>query len=141
MKHVFAILLVALSLTTPSAASDLQSFRSPSDNIHCIAARADNETIYGSVECEIAEASGALALPKPSDCELEWGGRFIVNQTGRSEMVCHGDTLRNEGTPILLYGSGIQFGGITCEVSEGGVECKNAEGRGFFLSKARQKLF
>jgi hypothetical protein len=32
-------------------------------------------------------------------------------------------------------------GGITCTSSEKGLECRNGDGHGFFLSKGKQELF
>lgn len=134
--------LAALILTpAASQALDPHVIRSPSDNIHCMAFAEGSATEYTSVSCEIANTSSPPALPRPRDCDQEWGGRFSVAQTGRSEMICHGDTLRADGTPILKYGSAVQFGGITCALTESGLECINASGHGFFLSKARQRLF
>jgi hypothetical protein len=34
------------------------------------------------------------------------------------------------------YGSVVQMGGVSCAVSEQGVDCKNADNHGFKLSRA-----
>lgn len=136
-----ALVLAILLCPTPVLSLDLHFFRSPSDNIHCMAFKDEGQAVFTSVECEISDTSGPPVQPKPSDCDLEWGGRFIIRQTGRADLVCHGDTIRTEGSPILLYGGGLQFSGITCLVTEKGLEYRNVEGRGFFMSKARQVLF
>jgi hypothetical protein len=39
------------------------------------------------------------------------------------------------------YGVTGAFGDITCHSARTGFECRNAEGRGFFLSRARQSVF
>jgi hypothetical protein len=136
MRHA---LLALLALASPAAAMDLESFRTPSDNIHCMLIR-DGQA--ASVECELRSRNNARsALPQPADCDLEWGNRFALDAKGRAGMVCHGDTLITPDAPVLAYGTSLAWDGITCASSESGLTCKNRKGRGFSLSRAKQRLF
>ena len=56
-------------------------------------------------------------------------------------MGCAGDTVRHSGGAVLPYGHSLSFGAIVCTSSEQGLECVNGEGRGFFLSRAAQRIF
>ena len=49
--------------------------------------------------------------------------------------------MRDPNGAVLPYGSVARFGGIACQSSERGLECRNAQGGGFFLSRAAQQLF
>lgn len=134
-----AALFLAL-LTLPAAAMELQSFRTPSDNIHCMFITDDDGR--SSVECELrSRVSVKTAEPKPADCDLDWGNRFYLEAKGRAGMVCHGDTLISPDAPVIAYGEEARWNGITCASAETGLTCKNARGRGFSLSRAKQKLF
>ncbi|MGD9925229.1 MAG: DUF6636 domain-containing protein [Pseudorhodoplanes sp.] len=44
-------------------------------------------------------------------------------------------------SPVLRYGSSLQIGSMNCTSSEQGLECSNRAGRGFFLSRSRQRIF
>lgn len=130
----------ALLIASPAAAMDLQSFRSPSDNIHCMFITDDEGR--SSVECELrSRANTRPARPRPADCDLEWGSRFALDATGKAGMVCHGDTIVDPSAPVVSYGEQLSAGGITCQSAETGMTCKNGKGRGFSLSRAKQTLF
>jgi surface antigen len=41
----------------------------------------------------------------------------------------------------VKYGGTVKYEGIACRSSTNGLECRNADGHGFFLSRARQSVF
>jgi len=139
MKFGFAAIVFS-SLVMPAAAMDVQSFRTPSDNIHCLFVTDDDGR--SSVECELRTRNGVEpAMPQPADCDLDWGNRFALDAEGRAGMVCHGDTLISPDAPVLGYGKQADWHGIVCASEKSGLACRNREGRGFNLSRARQSLF
>lgn len=137
MKPFAAALAVVFA--TPAAAMDLESFRTPSDNIHCMFIRDEGASL---VECELRTQTNAKpALPRPADCDLDWGSRFALDAKGKAGMACHGDTLVSPDAPVLDYGRSLGWDGITCSSEQTGLTCKNRRGRGFTLSRASQSLF
>jgi hypothetical protein len=131
---------IFLAIANTATAMDLQSFRSPSDNIHCMFITDDEGR--SSVECELrSRTNTGPALPRPADCDLEWGSRFALDAKGIAGMVCHGDTLVDPSAPVVGYGEQLSAGGIACRSAETGMTCKNGKGRGFSLSRAKQTLF
>lgn len=122
----------------PAMAQDQSgSFRSPSDNIHCYYEDYEGEL---SVRCDLAEGRQSYTVP-PQDCDLDWGMSFALGETGPAELTCHGDTIRNPGSAVLAYGSELVIGGISCLSEKAGLSCRNGEGHGFKLAKARQEMF
>lgn len=134
------LLILALLCATPAFADDESNkFRSPSGNILCLLETGDAGS---TATCDILErGTSATPRPRPKDCDLEWGIRYSVGESGAPEMICEGDFIGSAQSPILTYGSTLQLGGIACSSSEAGVECRNEQGHGFSLSKAIQKLF
>ena len=55
--------------------------------------------------------------------------------------LCAGDTVLDPRRPIRGYGTTWRFRSVTCHIEQSGVTCRNAKRHGFFLSKARQRLF
>jgi hypothetical protein len=128
------VLLMGSNAFVAKAAVQLEYFQTPSGNIHCQWAS------DSGLRCDLMQFSGKR-LPKPSDCNLDWGDSFYVAATGTSGGVCHGDTILNPKNPKLAYGKTWVKGGITCTSSERGLRCVNRERHGFELSKAAAKLF
>ena len=140
-----ALILVLLAALTgaiaPAQAQQTVMFRTPSNNIHCMAIFDQGKTQPDDVVCDISRISSRPLLPKPADCEFDWGQRFIVEPRGGAYMGCHSDWVGSDTSPVLGYGSSLQIGSITCTSSQQGLECRNSSGRGFFLSRAKQSLF
>lgn len=129
-------LLVVIACLWSSLAS-ADGFRTPSDNIHCMA-----DVWEGTAElrCDIRNNAAAVPSPPP-DCDLDWGNAFAVSATRQSAYrVCAGDTVMNPDYPVLGYGSTWQQHGFTCSVASEGVTCENRFGNGFFLSRKLQTL-
>ena len=113
-------------------------FRTPSDNIYCLAGDWD-----GTVELRCDIRSNAAAIPPPpADCELDWGNAFVVSGAAvPASRACAGDTVMDPAYPILHYGSKWEQHGFICSVETDGVTCRNAHGNGFSLSKKSQTLY
>src|SRR4051812_19628613 len=117
-----AVLALVLLPAAGSARADtLVPFHTPSGNIHCMAVVGDGGSL---VDCEVLEMTSGPLLPRPKDCDLDWGHRFMVGVRTRGEMVCAGDTVRDPNGMVLNYGSSSDFGDITCTSSERGLECR-----------------
>jgi hypothetical protein len=134
-----ALLLALALLAGPARADTLTSFRTPSGNIHCMGIESADGTF---VDCEILQRNDSRPLlPRPADCDLDWGSRFTVASTGPAGLACHGDTVQDPNGAVLAYGQAVRFGPIACSATEQGLTCQNASGHGFFLSRAVQQLF
>ena len=131
----FAPLLILLA--TPALADDFIYFHTPSDNIHCMLMTGE----FAGVRCDMLELT--QSFPKrPVDCDLDWGDAFEVGPNDRQgHVVCHGDTVINPDSMELGYGASAQLGEFRCTSEKTGVTCQNANGHGFSIAKARQKLF
>jgi hypothetical protein len=129
--------LAAAFLAAPALADDYIGFRSPTGNIHC--------AIYewnGGAEarCDLRELTPSYTRA-PAGCDLDWGNSFAVGATGKGVLACVGDTVMDPGNWVLDYGQAASLGGISCVSAKTGITCTNAEGHGFSVAKARQKLF
>lgn len=132
------IVLSVAGLGCAIGAARADGFRTPSDNIHCLAG-----DWGGTVElrCDI-RSNAADIPPAPADCDLDWGNAFVVSAAGLpASRACVGDTVMDPAYPILHYGSKWEQHGFTCAVETDGVTCRNAHGNGFSLSKKSQKLY
>jgi hypothetical protein len=128
---------IAVAHTNPALATEV--FHSPSKNIYCMVLE---EGSVSAVDCEIIErTNGRPIRPVPADCDLEWGNRFFLENSGRAQLICTGDTLRGSEAFVLPYGERLDYFGITCSSSETGIECINDDGHGFKISKGRQTLY
>ena len=133
--RLFGIFVLAAAAVVDGARAD--GFRTPSDNIHCLAEEWQGEAW---LRCDI-RASTAPAPPRPADCELDWGHAFTVSEDALpATPACAGDTVLDPSYPILHYGSKWEQHGFVCSVETDGVTCRNAHGNGFSLSKKQQTL-
>ena len=136
MRRFVILLATALTLACvpASSASATGGFRAPSGNIGCAG--------YGSsVRCDIRQTTNGRPA-RPRNCDLDYGTAYGVNISSRKGYrLCVGDTVLDPRRPIRPYGTTWRFRSITCRIRLSGVTCTNAKGHGFFLSKARQRLF
>ncbi len=121
---------------SPALADDFISFHSPSGNIQCAMFTGD----YAGVRCDMSELTQSYAKP-PADCEFDWGSSFAVDTTGKGYLACVSDAVANDDGMELGYGRSVTLGDFTCTSEKSGMTCRNAEGHGFSLSKAKQKVF
>lgn len=140
-KLVVRTMAASTLLGATPAMADISPFKTPSGNIECSIA----EEAEGAVDlrCRIFERSGAPALPRPENCGDAWGHIFALFASGRVKMECGlpGRPSAATGIDVASYGAGADWGGIQCHSSTAGLECRNSEGHGFFLSRARQSVF
>ena len=141
MKRTLTIVVVlAISaLASPARADTLTAFHTPSKNIYCLASESEDANF---MDCEILVMTRqAPLMPRPDDCDLEWGNRFDLGEEGEGYLACTGDTVRDDSGVEVAYGTEFKAGTITCTSSEKGLECRNSGDHGFFLSKGKQELF
>lgn len=125
-------------LTVLPASADVWTFETPSENIQCVV----GEGLEGSdLTCTIIVRTGGPAQPKPSNCQSDWGHTFFMRDQGPVEIMCGPTSQSKDGFDRAEYGVTGEFGGFTCESSRKGLMCRNLDGHGFFLSRARQDVF
>jgi hypothetical protein len=142
MKKMIALVVtsfVLFALTYAQGFEDIGSFKTPSNNIHCIAWR-DKVAGKAELQCEMTEITAKIPAT-PKDCELDYGYRFGMSERGKAERGCYGDTIKNPNYKTLAYGKTWKSGGFTCDVTTARLRCTNLDKRGFELSKAVQKFF
>jgi hypothetical protein len=130
----FALLLVlgVVTGTAAVAAPTYVPFQTPSGAIGCD---------YGGSYLRCDVAGGVKPLPpRAKDCSLDWGQGFEMNRTGRATVVCAGDTALGAGTAVP-YKTTWHLGGFSCASALTGLQCSNAGGHGFFLSKGLSYRF
>ena len=140
MRHGVAAFAVLL-LSAAGASADVTPFRTPSGNIECSIGQ--DFGVPPDLRCAIFERSGPPAAPRPPGCAGPWGHIFVLLERGPVRMEC-GDPGRPSAAPgidVAPYGVSAAWGGIGCSSSERGLECRNADGHGFFLSRARQSAY
>ena len=120
-----------------AAAADYVEFRSPTGNINC--------SIYSdpsgaTARCDLRELVPSYKK-KPAGCDFDWGSSFAVDKKGKGYLACVSDAVGGPGASVLRYGQSISLGGISCVSAETGMTCTNAQGHGFSVAKAKQKLY
>jgi hypothetical protein len=133
---LFAV-VASLLLASPAAAEDFIGFQSPTGNIHCAMYIFDGRA---EARCDLREYTPSYTR-RPAGCDLDWGMAFAVGASGKGVLACVGDTVLDRRNPVLPYGEAVSLGGISCVSAKTGMTCTNAEGHGFSVAKARQKLF
>jgi hypothetical protein len=130
---VLTLLLVA----SPALGDTFITFQSPTGNIHCMIYEGMNGS---SARCDLRSLTPTYTR-RPAGCDLDWGMAFEVGTSGKGALACVGDTVQDPGNPVLPYGEAVSLGGISCVSAKTGMTCTNAEGHGFSVAKAKQKLF
>jgi len=126
--------LCALALAGAVSAQAFVQFKSPSGNIGCVLDKRDG------VRCDIREKSWT-APPKPSWCDVDWGGGLQVGRRKRASFVCAGDTVLGADR-TLGYGSSIRRGRFECFSRRTGMRCVNHRTHhGFRLSRQHAVRF
>jgi hypothetical protein len=142
MKRLSISLILSaavLALIAPGASANVSKanfkfFQTPSGNIACAMGG-------GFVRCDIQEHSWT-APPKPSFCDVDWGGGLEVGRKDPADYVCAGDTVFSPENPVLQYGERQIKNRFRCTSKQKGVRCVNTKsGHGFFLSRDDVRLF
>ena len=126
-----------LALPDPAGA-DVWTFETPSGNIQCLVGE---EPEASDLTCTIIDRTGPPARPLPADCMSNWGHTFFMRNTGPVEMICEELQRHRDGFDRAEYGVTGRFGGFTCQSEKTGLTCRNQDGHGFSLSRARQTVF
>ncbi len=110
-------------------------FDTPSHNIGCYISAHD-------ARCDIRQRAWSPP-PEPESCikaGVDFGQGIAVGPDGAS-FVCAGDTTLG-GPRLLGYRHSAQRGTILCVSRMAGITCRNtANGHGFFLSRAKYRIF
>jgi hypothetical protein len=107
----------------------------PSGNIAC-SLDADEP----SVRCDIRDKTWTVS-PDPT-CQLAYGHGLHIDSHGTAGVVCAGDTVFTDNSPVLAYGHGLRAQNIVCVSSESGMRCNSERtGHGFTLARATYSLF
>ncbi len=131
---LLAVACSSLLALPQGAVAGPNGFRSPSGNIAC----AQEGT---RVRCDILATTNGRP-PRPASCRFDWGFAYATRQGWqRGRRLCVSDSVNDPRLPVLAYGRRWRAGGVTCHSRTAGVTCANRGGHGFFLSKARQRLF
>ena len=138
MARLAAIaVLVASVAVVPAAGAGAATtfFRTPSKNIYCAWISAP-----AVLRCDIL--SGVRPLPRrPASCDFDWGAGYDLRRTGPARILCVSDSVVTSSARVLTYGWTWRRGGFICVSRRTGVRCRNATGRGFFLSRERSFRF
>jgi hypothetical protein len=130
--------LTALIAAGPAIA-DVDTFRMPSGNVECTVGTGEAPS---DISCVIFERTAGPAAPRPAGCDGAWGHRFEMRERGPVRMACGAPGTPGHGSDHdFAYGRQHDFSGIRCASSRNGLECRNVDGHGFFLSRARQSVF
>ncbi|MFN3994621.1 MAG: DUF6636 domain-containing protein [Tabrizicola flagellatus] len=132
-----ACVLSAATLAAPARAEDYLGFQSPTGNIQCGLYRWSGGA---SVRCDLTQLTPSYTRA-PADCEFDWGSSFAVDDRGKGYLACVSDAVGDPSNGVLPYGEAVSLGGISCVSARTGMTCTNAEGHGFTISKAKQKVF
>ena len=131
------LISVLILLATPAAA-DVFTFETPSENIQCSVGL---EAGFSDIYCTIIVRQGPPALPRPANCNSDWGHAFMMMNRGPVEMQCTPLDTNKGGFDRAEYGVTGEFGGFVCQSERTGLTCQNEDGHGFFLSRRQQTVF
>lgn len=135
---MFRLLFGLIVFLASPALSDIWTFETPSENIQCSVGEGAQ---VSDIMCTIIERRGPPALPRPAGCQSDWGHSFMMTDKGPVQMLCQPLSRGKDGFHRAEYGVTGEFGGFTCHSSTKGLECRNEDGHGFFLSRAVQRVF
>ncbi len=129
----------------PAGAFRSGYFRTPSGNIVCFHSPGPSDLPRAFLGCGVK--SGLEPAPPRRPCREGGyaGDRVELLATGRTHVPpCAGDPGALVGlraARVLGYGKAWAGGGISCTSAIAGLTCRNKSGHGFFLSRARWRVF
>ena len=130
---------------TPSGTSRSGYFKTPSGNIVCfyVVGKAAQPPLLA---CGVKSGLKPAPPRRPCDEGGYAGDRVVLLATGRTGVpACAGDPGPflglQLGARILGYGQTWSGSGFRCTSQFSGLTCRNKSGHGFFLSRARYRLF
>jgi hypothetical protein len=135
-----ALFIGAAAASAATSKAVIREFRTPSGNIGCVFSSGLDGAESPTIRCDIR--SRLRPQPKqPANCPLDYGDSLQVTRSGRTILVCHGDTAIDPRARVLAYGHRFSRAGLTCVSRFSGLTCTNAAGRGFFLSRESWRSF
>ena len=151
MQKLFILVLLTLSVEAFALSPMEEAEDMINSGLYNIDFRAGNGRIYCGGDAKVSglaqgvscltEIKGKPVLPRPNDCDLEWGGTFFLGKTGKADMVCHSDFPFNPKGRILKDGETVKGNGWQCTASSSKVICSKQDKHGFEISQKMQKLF
>lgn len=151
MQKLFILVLLTLSVEAFALSPMEEAEDMINSGLYNIDFRAGNGRIYCGGDAKVSglaqgvscltEIKGKPVLPRPNDCDLEWGGTFFLGKTGKADMVCHSDFPFNPKGRILKDGETVKGNGWQCTASSSKVICSNQDKHGFEISQKMKKLF
>ena len=151
MQKLFILVLLTLSVEAFALSPMEEAEDMINSGLYNIDFRAGNGRIYCGGDAKVSglaqgvscltEIKDKPVLPRPNDCDLEWGGTFFLGKTGKADMVCHSDFPFNPKGRILKDGETVKGNGWQCTASSSKVICSNQDKHGFEISQKMKKLF
>jgi hypothetical protein len=117
---------VAALVFVPTAAAYVGAFATPSRNITCEADRVGGTTKLGCVVFSASDKRGqkTWSMAPSGSAKVRFVQANIATQV-----------------PVLRFGRTWRVAGFACTSRRTGLTCSNRSGHGFFLSRARQRIF
>jgi hypothetical protein len=113
-------------------------FRTPTGNIYC------NGSLEGGAElsCTIVNRESGSSPAAIGGCPAGHEVSVDLGERGPARATCGGPAGRlSVYSDVASYGATGTFGRIVCLSEQTGFSCRNADGRGFFLSRRSQQVF
>ena len=137
MRRVFGVVFCMAVGLSGFVWAEVQHFQSPSGNILC-EINADPDSF---VRCDLG-VDRQTYTERPASCEGSWGRSFVVAERGRGFLNCAVDAIDAPDEPTVLpYGVALELEAITCLSETTGMTCTNADGGGFSVRRAEQRIF
>lgn len=137
MRLLLICCATLFAVAAGAAVANEQAFQSPSGNIRCIVSE---EGLF-AVRCDL-EVDRQSYTDRPETCEGDWGTSFVVLRAGTGLLNCALEEIAPPETPLVLpYGVTLELDGITCLSETTGMTCTNAQGGGFAVRRAEQRIF
>lgn len=128
--------ILCLVATATAASAEGYGFRTPSGNIYC-----NGSIEVSEIGCSIVDRSGPPAAADTGACSAVWGHHVQLDRTGPARVVCGAAPRVSSYTDVAPYGVSASFSEITCRSETTGLQCTNADGHGFFLSRRTQRVW
>ncbi|MFC5989436.1 DUF6636 domain-containing protein [Limoniibacter endophyticus] len=81
------------------------------------------------------------SLPRPDDCELDWGNAFAISPQGPGKALCAGDTIINPQSTVLRYGEVIRAQGFTRHSETQGIHLHQWRRSRLLLYRAESSVY
>lgn len=131
-----AVLLAGAPAVASAAETSITGFQTPSKTTACAVTVFEDVV---SLRCDVSQATTETPR-KPESCEYDYGFAFGMAPTGRSRRLCVSDTPFDPSFEVLAYGERYKRRGFTCGLTRVRLRCVNRSGRGWELSRGRQRL-